>query len=1514
MLKRGAHGDHMRREEEGVLGMASTPDEKPQRATAAQLANRKIKDVRKRRAATPTAGAGAPETAFNPFAGAAAPAQTQSSGFPFGQAQSQSFPGASSGPNQGGIFSSGTNGQAAAPAPFSFGGGSTSFGSAPSSNPFSVDTSFGGSTQPSSNGFSFGGFNAGGQQSVPSFGGFGAQPNTSTPASTPASTGLFGKSVAHIASPADDSMQTSPDTKPKGDSMFSPKPAAGGSTFSNPFANISGQSTSTNIFAPPKTTLTEQSAAKPAESQPFKPLFGSTAAAPKPSDAQKEQPPASNPFANLSGQTSANSSNIFAPKAPVVDGASPKPADSAKPFGSLFGSTPSTQPSGPASNLFAPKPAAEEAKASNPFGNLSAPTSFGAMPSPTSFGAMPSPKVTGIESPAKAAEAQPFKPLFGTPAASKVAEADKGQTPPPAFNNIFSPKPAAETAAEKPAAEQPFKSLFGTPATSKAPEAAKESAAAPAFGNMFSPKPAAEGAAAKPIESQPFKSLFGTPATPKPAGAEKEPAAASNIFAPKVTSEEQTTVPAKTPQLGSVFGSPAPSKLGEAQNTQATPSNPFSNLSGAAAFNNPFAPKPTEQAAKSQTPSTSLFGASAAIGSNKDNKENKDNGAAALGTSLSNPFAASAHAIDETHKESATEATAQASSKFSHDASKDTSSLALPSSSSFSLPSSTSTSTVTNPPTPSDLYLASDTFIATDADSRFPRPDHPPSLDYPEIMPLKNPVPGAKEINPRHQTEAALLWKLRMLTESFKREVAKCDPMTDDIDDVILLYVDLRRELGIPIGAIDPDEEHERTNLDETEAYAQAPPTEVRQRASTPESFTIPRTRMDEPAIAKNPETGSSTVSKFAQSFSSSAPASAPVTDSAGAAAAAAAAAAPSDSVSTTPVSETTGSVAATAATAPVSTTPVSEASATPAPVASFTPPTPAGIPKFGGGATSTSASTATSAFQIPKFDGGGATSAPASAFKVPKFGAASGTDFMAQFKAKAEKTAAEEKAKRKAEDFDSDEENEEEWERKDAERQREKKAEAEAAAKKRAVFVPGVGFKFVDQDSAAAPTDAAAPTNTAAPTGTAASTDAPAPTDATSNAASAATTPTEDSAATLQAKPANPPSLFATTATSSVFGSGAQPVPASQNIFGSIKPTMKRKASTDDTDNEDELPAKKSKSIVPSDAGGSLFGRVASPPAASNTALNTAFPPAASKNPFKTPFPPTPPKPAPNTSVRPAASAMKRKASTDDTDNEDELPAKKTASKNPFKTPCPPTLPSHPTLPFPPTLPKPAPNTYVRPAALASSFPSATSLFGAPAASTASFPPAASNGLFGTSPRPSASPFGTPAASTPLFPPPAPFSGFGQAAPANASPQPAVATPSAQGGEPTASTEEDDVEAGEIFDLTRANTGEEEENVLFEDKTRAFKLDSRWASVGTGPVRLLQHPVTGRARIVARAEPSGKVVLNTYLKKELDYKLTTNSVQFLVPEEGGNLRHWALRVKRERLQEFYDLINKSKN
>jgi hypothetical protein len=1322
------------------------------RLTSDLIATFRIKDVRKRRAPTPTAGAGAPDAGpFNPFASAApAPAPApQSTGFNFGQtqSQSQSFPGATPAAGQGGMFSSGINGQAGGQASFSFGGGPTSFGAPPPSNPFAVDTSFGGNSQTGTNGFSFGGFGAGGgsTQSTPSFGGFGTQQSTSTPASTPAGSGLFGQSTAHITSPADDSMQTSPDTKPKGASIFTAKPATGGSAPANPFASLPGQN-SNNIFAP-KSTPTEQ-ASKPAETQPFKPLFGAAPAASKPDEA-KAQPAtsnpfapkptsdgtaASNPFANLSGQTTAPTNNLFAPK-PAAEQTPAKPVEAAKPFGALFGSSSTLKPSEPPSNPFAPKPAAEGSAASNPFANLSAP------------------KVTGTESSGKPAETQPFKSMFGTPA--KTSDAEKEPSASPAFGNIFAtPKPAAENVASKPSETQPFKSLFGTPAPSA--EAGKESSASPAFGNMFAtPKPAAENAAVKPAESQPFKPMLGASVTSKPAEAEKDQSATSNIFAPKKASEDQTPGSAKTQPFGSMFGaSPAPAKSGD-EKSAPTPSNPFASLSGQNSFSSPFAPKTTEQTTAPVQASSSLFGSSIASKPEQEKPaqavDNNNVGFNNFTSSFSGPKATS-----QPEKEGATANTtprAPSSQVPSQASSKDANSC-VPFSPSSSLPPSASSTPTIYP------HDVSNTRTAQEADSLFPNRSNPASIEYPD-MPLKPLYPGRRD---SHPVAGAAYMKLCMLTSAFQHQVAMCNPETDDIDEVILLYVELRRELGIPIGAIDPAEESKRADInareaaEDSRAAQQSAPVTV---ANPPTSASPPSWPAKKDDSAKATSGASDTANKFKQSFSSPSAPSAPAAS---------------------PVNSFTSAAAPVASAAPVSFTPAS------VPATNVTEASVAAIPKFGSDANGTAPGAAAPAFAIPKFGSGSATTG--------------GTDFMAQFKAKAEKTAAEEKAKRKAEDFDSDEDDEAEWERKDAEEQREKRAKLEAAAAKRSVFVPGEGFKFVDNEVAPA-TTAAEPalepsTSAAAPSTASFGANAfPSYAPSTWAGNSSVTNserhyetnnPSPASASLFGARPGGLNPMFAPSsnpsANTSVFGSSL-PVPASQNIFGGLKNTSPKRKSVDESDNEDGSPLKKSKASPPASTAGSvLFGRVSNP-----------------ATPALTPF--------------------------------------ATQNSSPEVTAS--------TAPVPPETP-PIQNSSPEVTALTAPVPPDT-------------PPAVSE------------------------------------APSTAA----------------TGTEDDEGEPGQIFDLTKGNGGEEDETVVFELRARSFKLDGTWTTQGTGVARLLQHPATGRSRMVLRAEPSGNVILNTLLKKEYKYALTSTSVQFTVPDENGNYAQWAVRVKRENLDQFFAKIEETK-
>lgn len=100
--------------------------------------------------------------------------------------------------------------------------------------------------------------------------------------------------------------------------------------------------------------------------------------------------------------------------------------------------------------------------------------------------------------------------------------------------------------------------------------------------------------------------------------------------------------------------------------------------------------------------------------------------------------------------------------------------------------------------------------------------------------------------------------------------------------------------------------------------------------------------------------------------------------------------------------------------------------------------------------------------------------------------------------------------------------------------------------------------------------------------------------------------------------------------------------------------------------------------------------------------------------------------------------------------------------------------------------------------------------------------------------------------------------------------------------------------------DLTRSGAGEENEDSLIELRANAFKLDKGvgWKKQGVGLLRVLKHKSNGRSRVLLRADPSGKVVLNVALQGGHPYTPCKDSVQLLVPDAEGKLDQWALRVK----------------
>ncbi|KAF6237595.1 hypothetical protein HO173_004485 [Letharia columbiana] len=124
-------------------------------------------------------------------------------------------------------------------------------------------------------------------------------------------------------------------------------------------------------------------------------------------------------------------------------------------------------------------------------------------------------------------------------------------------------------------------------------------------------------------------------------------------------------------------------------------------------------------------------------------------------------------------------------------------------------------------------------------------------------------------------------------------------------------------------------------------------------------------------------------------------------------------------------------------------------------------------VPTFGAAAASSASNP--SPFSIKTSTGPTSSEVPnAPTFKVPTFGAgASSTNFISQFGKAAEKTAAEDKKKRKAADFDSDEEDLDSWERRDAEEQRMKKQKLEEEIKgKAAKLIDGKWVIAADADN----------------------------------------------------------------------------------------------------------------------------------------------------------------------------------------------------------------------------------------------------------------------------------------------------------------------------------------------------------------------------------------------------------------------------------------------------------------
>ncbi|KAL9103240.1 MAG: hypothetical protein Q9163_001691 [Psora crenata] len=142
-------------------------------------------------------------------------------------------------------------------------------------------------------------------------------------------------------------------------------------------------------------------------------------------------------------------------------------------------------------------------------------------------------------------------------------------------------------------------------------------------------------------------------------------------------------------------------------------------------------------------------------------------------------------------------------------------------------------------------------------------------------------------------------------------------------------------------------------------------------------------------------------------------------------------------------------------------------------------------------------------------------------------------------------------------------------------------------------------------------------------------------------------------------------------------------------------------------------------------------------------------------------------------------------------------------------------------------------------------------------------------------------------------------------------------ATTAESANESAAEGTDDSAEKQNQLDLMSDRAGEEDEDVLFEVKAKGLRYDvetKQWISKGVGPLRVLKHRETGKPRIVLRAEPSGRVVINSGFVKEGSYEnLGCKTVAAPIIAD-GQLGPWRLRVGNDNdLKKLWETLDENK-
>lgn len=1148
------------------------------------------------------------------------------------------------------------------------------------------------------------------------------------------------------------------------------------------------------------------------------------------------------------------------------------------------------------------------------------------------------------------------KSTFSTPAQSIFGGKPIGAPSPSIFGTPSSTSQAATTTSAAPVTTTPAVTASATPATTSNPFGQSLSKTAGPLqnpfqaSNLFAPKPSEEKNESQKqtgtVEAKPgfqlppstpsstslfSKSTSAAPTTAsnglfgsQPAFSTPQPAVgANNLFAPKtiVPADQEASKAAPSNLFGSLFASPAakPSPQKEpAQDELQSTQKPFASL---------FTAKPGPSA--------------------EEPKTNKSQEPAAS----TSPFSSSATGFG----------VPKPSITFSPKPSP-----SPPSVTGLEVqkPSPAPTAPARVPSRVNGAETAAPSSQTTQTSSAFMRlkdigpEDLPPNLDE----------------NTRNQVQ--LLWRVRALNTSFKRIISELDPSVDDFDNIVLFYLRAREAIGAPASLRKRKAPHDDSATVPVVHEAPAskkvksvdtPPVFVASgqgSVSTASGMTISQSPItstpsklfgtpsqaasgskkrksneddDEITGASGSLLGkrtkelerSTTASIFAQSFSKS------VLPDAGNETSGIKTPSPFKSSVSEQKQPAVGSTTPTSSPSkpPFSFTAAAKESSTPAPLFSVAP---ASKP-MSGASTTASPVTIKNPFVLKPTEDKNADSALKTAPAPPKFSSTGTTDFFAQFKKQAEANAAKEKAKRKAEDYDSEEDDEDEWERKDAEEQRKKREEIEALAKNRPKFVPGKGFSFEESPATSTEskdTDQNSAINTSTSSvGTSIFESKDASSFKSTNifghlSATQSEVEENDADDTEEAsgdedETKDPSFVPGSDAESSRTTTDKEltPTPVSTTgagILGTASANVTSKTfekKSEDTKTSAAyggfatVPASSASAAAPS-GGRSLFDCIQydkdGNPERREDATSVEK---ASDKPFSGLFK--------NSKFGSSFNASGSSTSNIFSSNGG---AASTLEKTPSNTSN--IFGSSTTLGS--STFKPASdntwkiNTPIKFAA--DSTATATSESKSESASGIATPDQSKpfSTLFGGSSA------GVKSAGTPQQP----LFGFGFGGPSQpaksalASSNPTSDTPSGSTTPgPNSDTGAEGTEPGDAaeplpqVDLARSTAGEENEDLVLETRARGLKikLGAGWESQGVGYLRVLKHRTTSRSRIILRADPSGKVVLNTALNKAINYSASGNNVRFLVPQAEGPPEQWALRVKKEEVDRLASTLEECK-